>query len=113
MRVWAEYAGGDFGGTVNGAQWEAGNVTGCSLGWTAGDLGFSRPVEGAVEGAKEEEEEEEEEGGGGGGGGDGGSIPGCVVSDFTPLGQLGSRAHEQVSSDIKCDVLQTDIATQV
>ena len=38
---------------MNGAQWEAGNVTGCSLGWTAGDHGFSRPVEGEVEGAEE------------------------------------------------------------
>ena len=26
------------------------------------------------------------------------------MSDFTPLGQLGRRAHEQVSSDTKCDV---------
>ena len=56
---------GDFGGRVNGAQWEAGNVTGCSLGWTAGDHGFSRPVEGEVEGA------EGGEGGEGEGGEDG------------------------------------------
>ena len=82
MRVWAEYAGGDFGGTVNGAQWEAGNVTGCSLGWTAGDLGFSRPVEGAVERAKEEEEEE---GGGGGRGRAVARLPERVVARRVPL----------------------------
>ena len=56
---------GDFGGRVNGAQWEAGNVTGCSLGWTAGDHRFSRPVEAEVKGeGRVEEGEEEEEGGG-------------------------------------------------
>ena len=64
VRVWAEYAGGDFGGTVNGAQWEAGNVTGCSLGWTAGDHRFSRPVEAEVKGEGRVEEDEGEGGGG-------------------------------------------------
>lgn len=47
---------------MNGAQWEAGNVTGCSLGWTAGDHGFSRPVEGEVEGEEGGGEEGGEEG---------------------------------------------------
>ena len=90
---------------MNGAQWEAGNVTGCSLGWTAGDHGFSRPVEGELEGAEGGVGGEE---GGEGGGEDGkqGSIPGCVVSDFTRWASCPAGAHEQVSSDTKCD-LQT------